>query len=199
MCLLFNMLSRLVIASLPWSKHLLTWWLQSPSAVILEPPQMKFLTVSTVCPSICHEVIRPDAMILVFWMLSFKPPFFNPLFHFQKAFSSSSLSAIGVVSSVYLKLLVFLPAILIPALASSSPAFCMMYSDCKLNKQGDNIQPWCTPFPIWNQSIVSCQVLTVASWLVYRLLRRQVGWLGIPISWRIFQSLLCCTQSKTLA
>ena len=78
--------------------------------------------------------------------------------------------------------LMFLLAILIPACASSSPAFCMMYSAYKLNKQDDNIQPWRTPFPIWNQSIVPCLVLTVASWPAYRLLRRQVRWSGIPIS-----------------
>ena len=63
----------------------------------------------------------------------------------------------------------------------------MMYSAYKLNKQGDNIQPWCTPFPIWNQSVVPCPVLTIASWPVYRFLRRKVRWSGIPISWRIFQ------------
>ena len=74
----------------------------------------------------------------------------------------------------------------------------MMYSAYKLNKQGDNIQPWCTPFPIWNQSIVSCPVLTVASWCAYKFLRRQVRWSGIPISWRIIQSLLWFTQSKAL-
>ena len=66
MRLLFNMLSRLVIAFLPRSKHLLITWLQSPSAVILEPKKMKSLTVSVVSPSICHEVMGPDAMILVF-------------------------------------------------------------------------------------------------------------------------------------
>ena len=55
----------------------------------------------------------------------------------------------------------------------------------KLNEQGDNIQPWCTPFPIWNQSVVPCPVLTVASWPAYRFLRRQVRWSGIPISLRI--------------
>ena len=60
------------------------------------------------------------------------------------------------MSSAYLRLLRFLLAILIPAYASSSPAFLMMYSAYKLNKQGDNIQPWCTPFPIWNQSVVPC-------------------------------------------
>ena len=73
MSLLFNMLSRLVITFLPRSKHLLISWLQSPSAVILEPPKIKSLTVSTVSPSICHEMMGLDAMILVFWMLSFKP------------------------------------------------------------------------------------------------------------------------------
>ena len=63
----------------------------------------------------------------------------------------------------------------------------MMYSAYKLNKQGDNIQPWCTPFLIWNQSVVPCPVLTVASWPAYRFLRRQVRWSSIPISFRIFQ------------
>ena len=75
MSLLFNMLSRLVITFLPRSKCLLISWLQSTSAVILEPPKIKSDTVSTVSPSISHEVMGPDAMILVFWMLSFKPPF----------------------------------------------------------------------------------------------------------------------------
>ena len=117
----------------------------------------------------------PDAMIFVFWMLSFKPTFSLSSFTFiKRPFSSSSLSAIRVGSSAYLRLLIFLPAILIPAYASSSPAFLMMYSAYKLNKQGDNIQPWCTPFP--------CPVLTVASWPAYRFLKRQVRWSGIPIS-----------------
>ena len=62
-----------------------------------------------------------------------------------------------------------------------------MYSAYKLNKQGDNIQPWCTPFPIWNQSVGPCPVLSVVSWTAYRFLRRQVRWSGIPISFRIFQ------------
>ena len=70
---------------------------------------------------------------------------------------------------------------------------------CKLNKQGDNIQPWRTPFPIWNQSVVPCAVLTDASWPAYRILRRQVRWSGIPISFRIFHSLLWSPQLKALA
>ena len=75
MPLLFNMLSRLTIAFLPRSKRLLISCLQSPSAVILETPKIKFVSVSIVSPSICHEVIRPDAMILVFSILSFKTTF----------------------------------------------------------------------------------------------------------------------------
>ena len=98
MFLLFNMLSRLVITFLPRSKCLLISWLQSPSAVILEPPKIKSLTVSIVSPSICHEMMGPDAMILDFWMLSFKPTFWLSSFTFiKRLFSSFSLSAIRVV------------------------------------------------------------------------------------------------------
>ena len=137
--------------------------------------KIKSATVSTISPSICHEVMGPDAMILVFWMLSYKPTFSLSSFTFIKRFFSSSwLSAIRKVSFAYLRLLIILPAILIPACASSSLTFYMMYSAYKLNKQGDNIQPWCTPFPIWNQSVVPCPVLTVASWPAYRFFKRQV-------------------------
>ena len=98
-----------------------------------------------------------------------------------------------VVSSAYLRLLIFLLPILTPACASSSPAFLMMYSAYKLNKHHDNIQPWHTPFPIWNQCVVSCPVLTVASWPTYRFLRRQVRWSGIPIS---LIPTVCCDPHK---
>ena len=100
-----------------------------------------------------------------------------------------------MVSSAYLSLLIFLPAILISACASSSSAFLMMYSAYKLNKHGDNIQPWHTPFPIWNQSVVPCPVTTVASWPAYRFLKRQVRWSGIPISFRI-STVYCDPHSK---
>ena len=94
-CLLFNMLSRLVITCLPRSKCLLISWLQSPSAVILEPSKIKSAIVFTVSPSICLEVMESDTMILVFWMLSFKPTYSLFSFTFIKRFfSSSSLSAI---------------------------------------------------------------------------------------------------------
>ena len=140
----------------------------------------------------CHE--------LSFQMLSFKPKFSLSSFTFVKRlFSSSSLSAIRAVSSTYLRLLIFLPAILIPAYASSSPVFLMMYSAYKLNKQGDNIQPWRAPFPVWNQSVVPCPVLTVASWPACRFLKMQVRRSDSSISWRIFHSLWWSTQSKALA
>ena len=188
MPLLFNMLFSFVIAFLPSSKCLLISLLKSPSAVILEPLKIMSVTVFIVSPSICHGVMGLDAMILVFWMLSFKPAFSLSSFSFiKRLFSSSLLSAIRVVSSAYLRLLIFLPGVLIPAYASCSLAFHMMYSAYKLNMQGDNIKPWFTPFTIWNQSVVPCLVLTVASWHAYRFLRRQVRWSGSPIAWRIFQ------------
>ena len=141
-----------------------------------------------------------DVLMLVFWMLSFKPVFSLSSFSFiKRLFISSSLSAIRVVSSAYPRLLIFLLAILIPVCASSSLAFHIIYSAYKLNKQGNNTQPWRTPFPIWSQSIVPCLILTAAFWPAYWFLRRQIRWLGIPISWRISHSFLSSTQSKALA
>ena len=196
MSLLFNTLSRLVIAFLPRSKCL-----------------VNFMAAVTICSDfgatknkVCHcfhyfPVYLPwsDGLhgMILFWMLSFKP--ILSLSSFTFIFSSSLLCAIRVVSSAYLRLLIFLPAILIPSCVPFSLAFCMMYSAYKLNKQGDNIQPWRTPFPIWNQSVVPCPVLPVASWPAYRFLRRQARWSGVPISWRIFHSLLWSTQSNALA
>ena len=101
--------------------------------------------------------------------MSFKPTFSLSSFTFiKRLFSSSSLSALRMVSSAYLRLFLLLPAILIPAYASSNLAFHMMYSAYKLNKWGDNTQPWHTPFPIWNQSVVPRPALTVAPWPAYR-------------------------------
>ena len=113
----------------------------------------------------CHD--------LGFLNVEFYASFFHSLLFtvIKRLYSSSSLSAIRVVSSAYLRLLIFLLAISIPVCASTSPAFLMMYSAYKLNKQGDNTQPWGTPFPIWNQSIVPCPGLTVASWAAHRFLR----------------------------
>ena len=97
MSLLFNMLSRFVKAFLSKSRHLLIAWLQSLPAVILEPKKIKSLTVSTVSPPICHDVMGPDAVILVFCMVSFKPAFSLCSFTFtMRLFSSSLLYAISV-------------------------------------------------------------------------------------------------------
>jgi len=140
----------------------------------------------------------PDAMILVFWMLSFKPTFSLSSFtYIKRLFSSSSLSAIRVVSSAYLRLLIFLPAILIPACASSISGFLMIYSAYKLNKQGDNIQPWHTSFPIWNQSVVPCPVLTVDSWPAYRFLKGRSSGLAFP-SASEFSTVYCDPHSQSL-
>ena len=84
-------------------------------------------------------------------------------FTVKRLFSSCSISAIKMVSFAYLRLLIFLLVISIPACASFSLAFHVRNSAYMLNKQGDNIQPSCTPFPIWNQSVVPCPFLTVAS------------------------------------
>ena len=121
----------------------------------------------------CHD--------LSFLNVDFQTSFLTLLFHpHQEAFSSSSLTAIRVISSAYLRLLLFLPAILNPTCDSSSLVFCMKYSAYKLNMQGDNTQPCCTPFLILNQSVVPCLVLTVASWPTYRFLRDRSGGLVFP-------------------
>ena len=149
---------------------------------------------------VCHEVMGPDAMILVYscWALS-------QVFHFPLLPSSrGSLVPLHFLPIGYYHLHIwgcwyFSLSILIPAWASSNLAFCMMCSSYKLNKLDDHIQPCCTPFPILNQSVVPRPVLTVASWPAYRFLRREVRWSDIPRSLRIFHSLLWSTQSKALA
>ena len=162
MSLLFSMWSRFVIAFLSRSTCLLVSWLQSPSAMILEPKKIKSVTISIVSPIYlpwsegirCHD--------LHFLNVDFKPGFLLYSFTFiKRLFSSSLLSAIRMVSSAYLRLLIFLPAILIPVCASSSLPFHMMYSAYKINKQDDNIQPWRTPFPVcYSMSSSNCCFLT---------------------------------------
>ena len=135
------------------------------------------------------------------WMLSFKPTFSLSSFIFiKRVFSSSSLSAIRVVSSAYLRLLIFPPGIFIPAYASSNPAFCVMHSVYKLNKHGDNIQPlYCFP----NLEPVCC-CMSSSNWCFLTCIQisQEAGQKAIqeilPISWRIFHSLLWCPQSKSL-
>ena len=161
---LFNTLYKFVMAFLSRSNHLLISWLQLPSAVILEPKKRKSVTTSTVSPSICHEVMGPEAMILVYLIFSFKLALSLSSFTLiKRLFSSSLLSAFRVVSSAYLRLLMFLLPILIPACNPSSLAFLMMCSAYRLNKQGGSRQPCCPPFSILNQSVVPYRVLTVAS------------------------------------
>ena len=163
MSLLFKMLSRFIIAFLPWSKWLLISWLQSPSAVILEPPKIRCVTISIVSPSICHEVMGPDANLSFlnvefycgYWYFSLKS-WFQLVFHPAQHFT-----------------------------------WCTVY---KLNKQGDAIQPWHTPFPIMNQSVVPYLVLTVASLLACMFIRRQIGGLVFPSLLRIAHS--CVPHSQ---
>ena len=129
MSLLFNTPSSLLIAFLPRSKCLLISCLQSVSIVSLQPRKIKSVTTSTFSSPAYHEVMGLDTVVLVFWLLSFKPAFSLFSFTFiKRLFSSSSLSAIRVVSSAYLQLLIFLPAILILVCDSSSLTFFRMYS-----------------------------------------------------------------------
>ena len=102
----------------------------------------------------------PDAMIFVFWMLSFKPAFSLSSFTFiKRLFSFTLLSAIRVLSPACLKWLIFLLAVWIRACASSSPAFHMMHSACKLNKHGDNVQYWRVPFLASHSKSLRCLTL----------------------------------------
>ena len=122
----------------------------------------------------CHD------SFFFFLIFSFKLAFtFSSFTLIKRFFSSSSLSAIRVVSPAYLRLLIFSPAILILACDSSSLAFYMMRCTCKLNKQGDNKQLYHMAFSILSQSIVTDRVLT---WSTHSFLRRQIRWFGIPIS-----------------
>ena len=157
-----------------------------------EQVSLNFKTVVTVCSDfeaqgkkICHcwhffTFYLPwsggtGCHNLSFLNVEFKASFFTLLFHpHQEVLRFSLLSAIRVVSSAYLRLLIFLAAILISVYDSSSLAFCTRYSAYKLNKQGDNTQPWPYPFPVVNQSLVPCPFLTVASWSTNSFLRRQV-------------------------
>ena len=102
MCLLFNMLSMFVMVFLPRGHHLLILWLQLASTVILEPKKIKSVTGSTFSSSICHEVMGPDVMILVFWMLGLKPVFSLSSFTLIKGlFSSFSLCAFRVTAHIW--------------------------------------------------------------------------------------------------
>ena len=197
-CKVLSLLSRLVITFLPRSKCLLISWLQSPSAGILEPKKIMSDTISTVSPSISQEVMGPDAMIFVFWMLNFKPAFSLYSFYFIKWSFSFSLSAIRAVSSAYLRLLIFLPAILIPACASSSPAFLMIYSAYKLNKQGWQYTALTYSFP--NLEPVCCSMSgSNCCFLTCRQISQEAGKVVWYYFFKNFNTLLWSTYSKILA
>ena len=129
MSLHFNMLSRLVIAFIPGSK--LNFMTAVTTHHNFGAQENKVCHCFHFPPSVCYEVTGLDSMILVFWMLRFKPAFLLSCFTLIKKLFSSSLFAIRVISSAYLRLLIFLLEILIPACDSSSLAFLMMYSAYK--------------------------------------------------------------------
>ena len=164
LALLFNMLSRLVIAFLPRSKRLLISWLQSSSTMILEPKKIKSVTLQLF--SFLFNMKWWDRMP---WSSFFECWVLSQFFHSPLSLSSRGFLVLRFLPLEWyhlhwLRLLILLPAIFIPTRASSSLAFHMIYSAYKLNKQGDKIQTWRTLFPIWNQSVVPCPVLTGASW-----------------------------------
>ena len=198
-----KLMSQLLICSLGLSwlfsqgASLLISWLQSLCTVILEPKKIKSVTVTTSPLSICHKVMGPDSMILVFFLLlSYKPAFsFSSFTLIKRLFSSFSLFT-SRLASAYLRLLIFIPAILILACESFSPAFHMIYFACKLNNR---VTIYSLDMPLsnfWTSLFVPCPVLTVTSCPAYRFLRRQIRWSDIHISLRIFHSLLWSTQSK---
>ena len=151
-----QLLSRIQLFAIPWIAAC-----QVPLSITNSRSSLRLTSIESVMPSSPLILCRPILLL---------PPIPPSI----RVFSNSSLFAIRVMSSAYLRLLIFLLAILIPSCDSSSPAFCMMDSAYKLNKQSDNIQPWRTPFPIWNQYVVPHPVLTIASWPTYTFLRWQV-------------------------
>ena len=134
MSLLLNVLWRFLIAFLPRNKHLLISWLHSPSVMILEPKKIKSLTVCIVSSSICVNWWDQMPWSLFFECWDLSQLFHSPFSFIKRLFSSSLLSAVKVISSAYLRLLIFLQAVLIPACDSSSPIFHTMYSAYNLTK-----------------------------------------------------------------
>ena len=187
------MLSRLVTAFLIRSKHFLISWLQAPSAVILET---KKWSLSLFLLSLRLFAVKWwDQMP---WSSFFKSWALSQLFHSPLSLSSRG-SLVPFHFLPYLRLLIFLPTILIPACASSSPTFCMMYSAYKLNEQCNNIQPWHTPFPnlepvCCSMSGSNCCFLTC---IQVSQKARKVVWYSH--FFKNFSSLLWSTQSKALA
>ena len=166
MSLLFNTLSRFVIAFLLRSNHLLISVTIHSDFGALEEEICHYFHLFTFCLSgsngtRCHDFSFVG--FFFFLIFSFKPALsLSSITLIKRLFSSSSLSAIRVVSFTCLRLF-FLSTVLLPACYSSNPAFLLMCSVCRLKKQGDSRQPCCTHFSIVNQSLVPYRVLTVAS------------------------------------
>ena len=140
----------------------------------------------------CHD--------LSFLNVELQGNFFTLLFHFHQEAHYFFLTFCHQCCVICISEVIDIsPSILDSSLGFIQSSILMMYTAYKLNKQGDNIHPWCTPFPIWNQSVVPWPVLIIASWPEYKFLRRYVRWSGISISLIIFHSLLLSTQLKALA
>ena len=197
MFLLFNMLSRYIIVFLQRSKNLLIF--MTAITVFSDFGAQENKACHWFC---CFPIYLPwsdgtrchDLSFFECWVSSQLFQSLSPSTRDSSVLSLSLCFSFRVISSAYLRLLIFLLEILITACDSSRLAFLMMYSVYKLNKQGDNIHPWCTPFPILNQFIVPCSVIIVACWPAHRFLSRQVRWAAIPNSLRTFHSLLWSIQ-----
>ena len=161
--------------------------------------KIKSDTVTTVSPSICYEFMGTDSMIFVFWMSKFKTTFSLPSFTFiKRLFCSSLLSVIWMVTSTFLRLLIFLQEVMIPACASSSPAFLMMYSAYKLNKQGDTKYI----LDIFLSQLGTSLLFHIQFWLLLLDLhtnfsRDRSGGLVVP-SLEEFSTVCCDPHSQTL-
>ena len=184
MSLLFNILSKIVTAFLPRSKHLFISWLQSPSAMILEPKKIKSVTVSTFSPSICQKVMGLDAMIFILWMLSFKPAFSLSSFTLKRLFSSSSLSAIRVIYHLHkyrktaFNILVRLLHFILPL-----PPFCHpLLGASRLSKK--KMIMW-----LWYQRKAVVVCLTKSFWDTYLILLAFIWPMitNIQSSWRLIK------------
>ena len=179
MSLLFSTLSRFAMAFLPRSNvfySMAAVTIRNDLGAQEEEICHYFHTLAFCLPCSsgagCHDL----SFLIFILRLSLSLSSFSLI---KRLFSSSSLSALRVVSSAHLRLLMPLPPMWISACHSSTPAFLMMCSVQGLNNQGDSRRPRRTPFSTLNQSVVPYRVLTVASWPTYRFLRSQVRWSGV--------------------
>ena len=186
--LLFNSLFRFVTTFLSRNNHHVIWWLQAPPSVILESKKL----------SLPLFPFLSEAMILISGVLSFKPAFSLSIWPSSRGslvplyFLPLRWCHLHIWDDWYFSPQSWFQFVIHLALHFTS------YLTSKLNKQGDTMQLWHNLFPILNQFALPCLVITFSSWPECRFLRRQVKWSGIPISWRVFHSLLWSTQSQAL-